>query len=331
VTGSELGGTPAQTPVATIIVPVRNGSADVLELLELLDRQTVPRDRFQVVVGDDGSTDGLADAVGARAGVRVSTGPRANAYVARNRAAALRTGPVLVFCDADCRPEPDWLERGLAALVEADLAGGQVNWRHEGRQSLWTLLGVDQFIDQETAVATGSALGGNLFVRREIFDRVNGFDESVSSSGDYEFVARCLAAGGRLVYARNAVVWHPTYERAAFLRKYLRVNAKFALREGRAGRLPDGVKIRSWIPVVQTFRGRRRVGRPVLLNRRRLAESELAASPLEQAEAAVFIYLVLPYLRSGAQLWGWLAGRRDRRRGWAQPESSPAANIGSGN
>jgi glycosyltransferase involved in cell wall biosynthesis len=301
--------------VATVIVPVRNGSTQVRELLELLDRQTVGRNDFEVVIADDGSTDDLLQQLEGRPGVIVSAAPPAHTYVARNRGARVATGEALVFCDADCRPEPTWLENGLRALAAADVVGGKINWLPGERRSIWMLLGIDQFIDQETAIATGAGLGGNLFVRRELFERLGGFDESVSSSGDYEFVARCARSRARIVFAADAVVWHPTYEGREFLRKYVRVNARYALREGRAGRRPDALKLRNWVPVIQTLRARRRFGRSLLLNRRRLEESGLRATPEEQVLAALMIYLVLAYIRCLAQLWGYLQGRAEARRG----------------
>ena len=300
--------------LASVIVPARNEVAQVLDLLGLLDRQSVGRDAFEVVIADDGSTDGLSDRLKLIPRAVVTSAPPANTYVARNRGARFARSPVLVFCDADCKPEPTWLENGLRRLACADVVGGKINWLTGGRRSVWSLLGIDQFIDQETAIATGSGLGGNLFVRRDLFERLGGFDESVSSSGDYEFVARSAANGARLAFGDDAVVWHPTYERSEFLRKYVRVNARYALREGRAGRKPDGIKLRSWVPVVQTLRSRRRFGKSLLLHKRRLDDCGLRPTPVEQVLAVLLIYLVLPYLRSVSQLGGYLQGRYETHR-----------------
>ncbi len=300
--------------LASVIVPARNEAAEVLDLLRLLDRQSIGRDAFQVVIADDGSTDGLPDRVRSVSNALVTTAPPANTYVARNRGARLASSEVLVFCDADCKPEPTWLANGLRRLADADVVGGKINWLTGDQRTVWSLLGIDQFIDQETAIATGSGLGGNLFVRRDLFERLGGFDETVSSSGDFEFVRRCADDGARLAFGDDAVVWHPTYERNEFLRKYVRVNARYALREGRAGRKPDGLKLRNWVPVVQTVRSRRRFGKSLLLHQRRLADCGLEPTPLEHALAVPMIYLVLPYIRVVSQLGGYLQGMYERRQ-----------------
>ena len=176
------------------------------------------------------------------------------------------------------------------------------------------------FIDQRRAVRGGNALGGNLFVRRALFEQVGGFDEALPSQGDFDFVSRCVAAGARLAYARDAEVSHPTYVTASELfGKSARVNRAYASREGRAGRVPSGVKLRAWVPFVQTVRTRRYFGQPFGLNRERLVESGITPGVADQVKALPFIYVVVPYLRSVSQLVGYLEGRRKARNGERTP------------
>ncbi len=297
----------------SVVIPARNALGHVRELLEALEGQTLPRYRWDVVIGDDGSTDGLATALDGRAGVRVLSGPPQSSSAARNRAAFAAGGRALAFIDADCRPEPPWLEEGLAALDDADLVGGHINWRIPEKRSIWSLLEVDTFVDQDAAVRNGTAVTGNLFVRAEFFERVGGFDDGLHFHGDFEFVARCVREGGWLTYAPKAVVWHPTADsRRYFLRKFYEANHAYARFETHAGRQPDGLKLRSWVPVVQTVRGRRRIGRPLLLNTQRLAESGTKATRVEDASAIPLTYLFLPYLRCVAQARGRRVALREQ-------------------
>src|SRR5581483_3168143 len=98
-------------------VPVRNGAKWLPGLVESLAAQTLPRERFELVIGDDGSTDGSTEALPTDEGwIRVAVGEPRSSYSARNRAVRESRGRILAFCDADCRPEPEWLERGLASL-----------------------------------------------------------------------------------------------------------------------------------------------------------------------------------------------------------------------
>jgi glycosyltransferase involved in cell wall biosynthesis len=299
----------------TVVAPVRDMYEQARKLVEALAQQTVPRERFELILADDGST---SDAIAALASpdehVRVLSAPRANAYAARNRAVAAARGSIIASCDADCVPAPGWLEYGTAALERADVVAGAIRFIAPNRPTIWALMDMSTFLDQERAVKSGYALGGNLFFRRELFERVGGFDDSQPNQGDYDFVRRCVAANSSPIFVPEAVVWHPTRNRArSFLRKLWAVNRRYAERESAAGRRPEGLKLRNWVPIVQTVRARRRVGRPIGLDRERLAESGIKPGFKDHVRALPLIYLVVPYASGLAQVQGWVAGRRRRR------------------
>jgi glycosyltransferase involved in cell wall biosynthesis len=299
-------------PAVSVIVPVRNGVEDLRGLLEALRRQSLPRELFEVVIGDDGSDDG-PERLEVPGWVRVRRGWPTNSYAARNRAVRASRGRVLAFCDADCRPEPGWLVAGLEALEQAELAAGEIRFAVPPRRTVWTLLDMETFKDHARQVPASNAETANLFTTRELYDRIGGFDDSLPEHGDFDFVQRGVAAGAELVYAPRARVSHPTRDRARpFLRTVWIMHRWYAAREARAGRRPDGLKLRSWIPLVQPVRSRRRFGRSIVLDRRRLAEHGVAPSLAEQLRALPIMYLLLPYFSGAAQARGWLDGRKLR-------------------
>jgi glycosyltransferase involved in cell wall biosynthesis len=315
----------AITPTISVIVPVRNGAADVDALLECLDYQTLPRDKFEVVIGDDGSTDGGTDDLATADGhIRLAVGPPTNSYAARNRAVELSGAPVLAFCDADCRPEPEWLERGVAALEHTDMVAGRIRFDVPSSRTVWTLVDMDGSKDHEHQVRVGIAETANLFLRRELFDRVGGFEAEIPEYGDFEFVERCVAAGAKLTYASDAIVSHPARTSGrTVLRALWKYNRGYAMHAARDGRTPEALKLRSLVPVVQTFRARRRWGRSIGPDRRWLRSNGVEPTARETLGATAIIYLVLPYQASAAQLRGWLEGRREREA--AQRSSDPAS------
>lgn len=314
-------------PEVSVIVPVRNGAADIRSLLEHLERQTISRSAFEIVIGDDGSTDGGTDEAATADGhVRVAAGAPANSYAARNRAVAASRAPVLAFCDADCRPEPDWLERGLASLAQTDMVAGRIRFDVPEARSAWALVDMDGSKDHEHQVRLGIAETCNLLLRRELFDAVGGFEDGVPEYGDYDFVQRCVASGATLTFGADAVVWHPVRVSARpLLRALWKYNHGYAMHEGRGGRVPEGLKLRSWVPVVQTLRARRRWGRSLGPDRSWLAENGIKPTFREVVGALPIMYLVIPYMGSVAQLHGWLDGRKVRRE--AQRLSHGAAGA----
>src|SRR4051794_929257 len=108
-------------PRVSVVIPVRDDPSGVAAVTAALERQTLPREQFEVIVSVDGG-----ELPQVPPGVRLVAGPPRNSYAARNRGVAAALAPVLAFTDADCLPELDWLERGLAALEGADVAAGTV-------------------------------------------------------------------------------------------------------------------------------------------------------------------------------------------------------------
>jgi glycosyltransferase involved in cell wall biosynthesis len=299
----------ADQPVVSVIVPVRDNSDGVAHLLAALERQTIGRDRLEVLVGDDGSAVSLGDLGDS---VQVLRGPRRTSYAARNRAAAHARADRLAFCDSDCLPDPDWLEQGLALLERADVAAGEVVFDVPERPTVWSLLTIDMFLDQRRSVALSQAVTANLLVRRAHFERLGGFDESLPSGGDLDFAARSVAGGARLAYAPRAIVRHPTLDCGRrFLCKVWNTNRWAAARRAREGRLPSIAGGLAFVPLVGVALARRRALRPIArLYRPRLEACGVTASRSNELRALLVLYLVVAYVAGLAQLRGWIHGRR---------------------
>jgi GT2 family glycosyltransferase len=309
-----------------VITPVRNGATDIAELLACLEHQTLPREQWEIVIGDDGSTDGGTDGVATADGhVRVAPGPPLNSYATRARAVSHSRGSILAFCDADCRPEPEWLERGLERLSSTDVVLGRFRFDVKQPRTVWTLIDMDGSKDHAHQVKLGVGETANLFIRRELYDAVGGLDGSVAEYGDFEFVERCVASGAKLAFGGDAVVWHPTRSTGkSLLRALWKYNRGYAVHAGRRGEIPEAVKLRSWVPVVQTYRARRRYGMSLGPNKAWLAENDVEPTPWELAQALPIIYIVVPYLRCVAQFAGWREGRARRR---SKERAKPAVSL----
>jgi GT2 family glycosyltransferase len=305
-----------QTPRVTVILPVRNDREGVRAVIAALEHQTLPRQEFEVVVGDDGSIDGSIDGIETPDGwVRAVAGAPVSSSAGRNRAAAIARAPVLAFCDSDCRPAPDWLEQGIRALEPVDLAAGAITLVAPRRPTVWTVLDADMFLDQKRLVGLGLAVSANLFVRRDLFERIGGFDDALHYGGDSDFVVRARTAGARLVFAPAAVVEHPTRDTASLVVRKVWVTAReYAARETRDGRTPSLIRVRSLLPVLAYGRQRRRSGRTLAVSVDRLSKAGDVTVATRWAATAV-AYGPLYYLTIAAQVRGVLQSRRAGRRG----------------
>jgi glycosyltransferase AglE len=213
-------------PFVSVIVPVYNDPDRVVRCLRALTHQTYPKDRYEVIVIDNGSTDATTEAV-ARQPVKLLVEARVrSSYAARNRGLQGARGEVIAFTDADCEPVPEWLEEGVRALEseEADLVGGHVRFVHSARPSGSELFDAIAHMQQETSIRDWKvAKTANLFTRAAVFKAIGHFSGTVRSGGDVSWTRRATSRGFRLVYAPRAVVSHPTRRLAALVGKRFRI------------------------------------------------------------------------------------------------------------
>jgi len=281
-------------PEVSVIVPARDAAETIGTTLDALARQTF-EDGYEVIVVDNGSTDDTVR-IAERAGVRVLRRRRGEGPgSARNDGAAAAQAPALAFTDADCAPTPGWLAAGMRALQEADLVQGAVRatpgvpigpfdrtlWVHDA----WGLF--------ETA---------NLFVRRELFERLGGFGAGLELSldgrpgapfgEDVLFGWRAVRAGARTGFCDEALVHHAVI--AGTAATYLAERRREGLFAGLVREVPE---------LRDTFLYRRLFLRP------RAAALWLALAGLGLAAAdrrRLWALAAAPYLRHVARdVQGW--------------------------
>src|SRR5215467_7698491 len=113
-------------PTVSVVIPHYNQLEALARCLAALSRQTMPRERFEVIVADNNSAGGIEAVAAIAPDATVVAAPQQGAGPARNVGAAQAQGAALAFVDADCLPEADWLAEGMAALDRFDYAGGRV-------------------------------------------------------------------------------------------------------------------------------------------------------------------------------------------------------------
>ena len=219
-------GAAQQLPFVSVVVPVYDDPRLVL-MLEALRGQTYSRECYEVVVCDNDSHTDVATQVQAIAkdvSARTVVEVRPGAYAARNAALRDAIGAVLAFTDADCLPAADWLANGVAALsgpASPDLVAGRVDVFPSGFRMTASELyeAVNAFPQQRYVEQHHFGVTANLFVRRDVIDRVGSFDATVHSGGDREFCNRAVDAGFSLAYDDSVVVRHPARRTLAELRR----------------------------------------------------------------------------------------------------------------
>lgn len=206
-------------PVVSVLVPAYRSEATLPLFLDSL-RAQVWRD-FEVIVVDSSPEDLVSAVVAGYPEVRLRRSPRRLLpHQARNEAALLARGEILVFTDPDCRAAPDWLER-LVSWQQRGYAvvGGAVEhlpgwWNtavHHAKYAWWLSGG--------SAGERPEIPSANASFSRSAWERVGPF-RGDRFAGDSEISWRVRDAGIPIWFDPDAVVTHLDHVRPpAFFRE----------------------------------------------------------------------------------------------------------------
>lgn len=202
-------GEPGTGVGVSVVVPLYGRDPVSPTWLEAMERALRDQDAELLVV-DNGPFPGV-ERLELSAPTRLVRCATPGAYAARNVGARHARGHWLVFTDADCLPQPGWLQALVGNASSADgLRAGAVQVRANGAPpNPWERYDVVRGIPQEHYVARGYAVTANLAMPAALLSALGGFDEQRFSGGDAELCRQAVAAGYPLVYVPEAVVEHP--------------------------------------------------------------------------------------------------------------------------
>ncbi len=205
---------PTELPLVSLIVPCRNEERYIATCLSSVLSNGYPLDRLEVLVVDGQSTDATADTVRALAAthscIRLLDNPRRITPAALNLGVREASGSLIMLIGAHASYPPGYIRSLVDGIMEsgADAVGGACQ----------TCPGSNTALAHAIAAGMGHPFGvGNAWFRlaleqprwvdtvpfgcyrREIFQRIGGFDEDLVRNQDDEFNLRLLRHGGRLL------------------------------------------------------------------------------------------------------------------------------------
>jgi len=210
---------------ASVVIPTFNRLSELQRVVQrVFDQAAAIETKCQIVVVDDGSSDGTGDWLDANASrfsLTVLHQHNAGPAKARNRGVAASDGSVVLFLGDDTVPQPGWLlehleahrletsDRPLAVLgyttFPAEENGPFLHWINEyGAQFGYAL------IDDPTNVPFNFFYTSNISLPRGLFERLGGFREDFPAAAweDIEFAYRAVESGLRLRYLPRARTIH---------------------------------------------------------------------------------------------------------------------------
>jgi glycosyltransferase involved in cell wall biosynthesis len=206
-------------PMVSVVIPIYNGQADLPDLLNCLLSQTYPKDRVEYLLVDNNSSDRtltILKTSGDNCPITIhplSENQIQSSYAARNMGIRAAVGDMIVFTDADCRPQPQWLNALIQPFVNSEvvivageilaLPGKSLLEQHADRQ---------ETLSQKHTLAHAFRPYGqtaNLAIRRIALEKAGLFRPYLTTGGDADICWRILGENiGRLEFAPTAIVQH---------------------------------------------------------------------------------------------------------------------------
>lgn len=207
-------------PQVSVIVPIYNGEVDLPDLLDCLRHQTYPAECVEYLLIDNGSSDRTPSILHAldqtAETVHFRPLPETNiqsSYAARNTGVKAAQGDILAFTDADCRPQPDWLEHLIVPFAESTvgIVAGEILALPGD-----TLL--ERYADRHAILSQKHTLAhlfcpygqtANLAVRRQALEDLGMFRPYLTTGGDADLCWRILRQSSwQIQFREQAIIRH---------------------------------------------------------------------------------------------------------------------------
>ena len=206
-------------PEVSVVVPIYNGTTDLPELINCLLAQTYPKDKVEYLLVDNNSSDGTFELLklaleNSPIKIRaLSEKEIQSSYAARNTGIREGSGEIIAFTDADCRPQPQWLDELVQPFINDNIVivAGEITAlpanglleRYADRQ---------ETLSQKHTLANKFCAYGqtaNLAIRRFALEKAGLFRPYLTTGGDADICWRILQLEiGNLEFAPQAIVQH---------------------------------------------------------------------------------------------------------------------------
>jgi len=208
----------------SVIVPAYNAEKTIASTLEALLNQKYSRKKYEVILVDDGSKDKTYE-VAKKFPVKIYRIKHKGPAYARNFGAKKAKGDIILFTDADCVPDKNWIKNMVEPFKNSEIVGVSGTYRTLNPKKFMARfcgyviehrhrsMKKQKFIDFIGTFSAG--------YRKNIFLKFKGFDERFTKAQgeDPELSFRISKSGHKMVFQHNAFVKHPHLES---LRKYLK-------------------------------------------------------------------------------------------------------------
>lgn len=212
---------PAFLPKVSVVIPIYNGEADLPALINCLLSQTYPPQLVEYLLVDNNSSDrtqSILQTTALELTQKITIHPLQepkiqSSYAARNVGIKAARSEIIAFTDADCRPQPNWLQDLIKPFVnsEVGIVVGEIT-SLPGKTFLEKYADRQNVLSQKHTLAHSFCSYGqtaNLAIRRQVFTQVGLFRPYLTTGGDADICWRVQKQSNwQLYFAANAIVQH---------------------------------------------------------------------------------------------------------------------------
>lgn len=200
--------TRAPTPTISLIIPAYNEEAYLPACLDAVMQNAADK-VIEIIVVDNNSTDGTKEVVARYPAVTYIFEPHKGITRARQRGFLASTGDVLAYADADTLPPVGWIEQ-----IWEEFGANENLACLSGPYTFYDLSGFRNAVSNAWFVAARPfysivgyiIVGGNFAIRRDVLEKMDGFDSSIEFYGEDVDIARRAEKHGKVLFSSSFVM-----------------------------------------------------------------------------------------------------------------------------
>ena len=217
----------------SVIVPAYNAEKTIKDCLNGLLRQNYPKNKYEVIVVDDGSTDDTRKILKSFRRVKLVEQEHKGPAAARNLGVKHAKGNIVLFTDSDCVPDKNWIKHMIEPFKDKTIVGVSGTYKTLNKEKPIARFAGYEIEERHKKLKKEIDFIGTFSAgyRKNVFVRFGGFDESFTmpAGEDPELSFKINKAGLKMVFQSKAFVYtyHPDslreFLRKKFWRSYWRV------------------------------------------------------------------------------------------------------------
>jgi glycosyltransferase involved in cell wall biosynthesis len=198
----------------SVIIPVYKDWDRIKLCLDSLAKQSYPSNSYEILIINNGDREEIPKWLNNnnQSNLKIFSETQKGSYAARNKGINESIGEIIAFIDSDCIADTNWIMEGAKLINGGKLrVAGKISIfpKNPSNPNLAEIYDMVFGFDQESSSKSGLSVTANLFVKREIIDRVGLFKSSMLSGGDTDWSKRASKIGIGLSYSDQVQISHP--------------------------------------------------------------------------------------------------------------------------